>query len=179
MSRREFVFTENVNRNRPETNVQKLHSVKSLGKDYELYTRNLSCYCDACVNGQSSECENVDIVSNWEQRNLDIMAKSKDSQNAKRNQLTTQKQPQNQQRIPSKRKSDSKKPLRAKRRKVEETTATTSQQSVCADYTPGDFVVVGLKPRKEPISVYIAEVTHVYKAECGLKYMKKSGNTYV
>jgi hypothetical protein len=32
-------------------------------------------------------------------------------------------------------KSDSKKPLRAKRRKVEETTATTSQQSVLADYT--------------------------------------------
>ena len=44
MSRREFVFFENVNRNRPESNVQtltrtqKLHSVKSLGKGYELYT---------------------------------------------------------------------------------------------------------------------------------------------
>jgi len=102
------------------------------------------------------------------------MGKSKDSQNAKRNQLTSKKQPQNQKRIHSKRKSDSKKPLRAKRRKVEETTATTSQQSVHADYTPGDFVAVELKQRKGPISVYIAKVTHVYKAECGLKYMKKS-----
>jgi hypothetical protein len=63
---------------------------------------------------------------------------------------------------------------RAKRRKVEETTAITSQQSVLADYTPGDFVAVGLKQRKGPISVYIAEVTHVYEAECGLKYMRKS-----
>ncbi|XP_052806603.1 uncharacterized protein LOC128235851 [Mya arenaria] len=56
LSRREFVFVENVNRNRPETNVQtltgtrKLHSVKSVGKDYELNSRKLSCYCDACVN---------------------------------------------------------------------------------------------------------------------------------
>jgi hypothetical protein len=37
-------------------------------------------------------------------------------------------------------------------------------------YTPGDFVAVGLKERKGPISVYIAEVTHVYEAEHGLKY---------
>jgi hypothetical protein len=102
------------------------------------------------------------------------MGKSKDSQNAKRNHLTSKKQPQNQQRMSSKRISDSKKPLRAKRRKVEETTATTSQQSVRADYTPGDFVAVGLKPRKGPIRVYIAEVTYVYEAECKLKYMKKS-----
>jgi hypothetical protein len=33
--------------------------------------------------------QNVDIVSNWKQRNLDSMGKSKDSQNAKRNQLTS------------------------------------------------------------------------------------------
>jgi len=98
----------------------------------------------------------------------------KDRQNTKRNQLTCKKQPQNQKRIHSKRKSDPKKPLRAKRRKVEETTATTSQQSVRADYTPGDFVAVGLKPRKGTINVYIAEVIHVYEAECRLKYMKKS-----
>jgi hypothetical protein len=120
MSRREFVFFENVNRNRPETNVQtltrtqKLHAVKSLGKGYELYTRNLSCYWDACVNGQKSECENVDILSNWEQRKLDSMVKSKDSQITKKNQLTSKKQHQNQKRIHSKRKSDSKKPLRVR-----------------------------------------------------------------
>jgi hypothetical protein len=35
--------------------------------------------------------QNVDIVSNWKQRNLDSMGKSKDSQNAKRNQLTSKK----------------------------------------------------------------------------------------
>ena len=64
------------------------------------------------------------------------------SQNAKRNHLTSKKQPQNQQRMSSKRISDSKKPLRAKRRKVEETTATTSQQSVRAYYTPGDLGAV-------------------------------------
>jgi hypothetical protein len=38
-----------------------------------------------------TECENVDIVSNRKQRNLDSMGKSKDSQNAKRNQLTSKK----------------------------------------------------------------------------------------
>ena len=108
LSRREFLFFENVNRNRPETNVQtftrtrKLYYLKSLHKGYELYTRNLSCYCDACVNGNKSECENVDIVSNWEQRNLDSMGKSKDSQNTKRNHLTSKKQPQNKKRIHSK-----------------------------------------------------------------------------
>ena len=68
-----------------------MHSAQSLGKHYELYTQNVSCYCDAYVNGQNSECENVDIVSNWKQRNLDSMGKSKDSQNAKRNQLTSKK----------------------------------------------------------------------------------------
>jgi hypothetical protein len=109
------------------------------------------------------------------------MGKYKDSQNTKRNQLTSKKQPQNQKRIPSKKKSDTKKPLRvrAQRRKVEETTATTSQQSVRADYTPGDFVAVGLKPRKGPISVYIAEAIHVYEAKCKLKYMKKFGNVFL
>jgi hypothetical protein len=61
------------------TRTWKLHSSKSLGKGYELYTQNLSCYCDTCVNGQNSECENVDIVSNWEKRNLDIMGKYKES----------------------------------------------------------------------------------------------------
>jgi hypothetical protein len=34
--------------------------------------------------------------------------------------------------------------------------------------------VLNLKMRKGPISVYIAEVTHVYEAKRGLKYMKKS-----
>ena len=103
----------------------------------------------------------------------------KDRQNTKRNQFTCKKQPQNQKRIPSKKKSDTKKPLRAQRRKVEETTATTFQQSVRADYTPGDFVAVGLKPRKGPISVYIAEAIHVYEAKCRLKYMKKFGNVFL
>jgi len=89
--------------------------------------------------------QNVDIVSNLEQRNLDIMGKSKDSQNAKRNQLTSKKQPQNQhwqQQIPSKWKSDSKKPLRAKRRKVEDTTVATSQQSVQISGTCIDSIKV-------------------------------------
>jgi hypothetical protein len=40
------------------------------------------------------------------------------------------------------------KPLRAQRRKVEETTATTFQQSVRADYTPGNFVAVGVETKK-------------------------------
>jgi len=55
------------------------------------------------------------------------MGKYKYSQNTKRNQLTSKKQPQNQEIIHSKRKSDSKNPLRAKTRKVEEITGTKSQ----------------------------------------------------
>jgi hypothetical protein len=46
------------------------------------------------------------VYRNWKQRNLDSMGKYKDSQNEKRNQLTSKKQPQNQKRIPSKKKSD-------------------------------------------------------------------------
>ena len=77
----------------------------------------------------------VDIVSNWKQRNLDSIGKSKDSQHVKRNQLTSKKQPQNQKRIHSKRKSDSKNPLRAKTRKVEEITGTKSQVSQSVQIT--------------------------------------------
>ena len=40
-------------------------------------------------------------------------------------------------------------------------------------------MAVGLKPKKGPISVYIAEVMHIGEEECGLKYMKKTGDTYI
>lgn len=75
-----------------------------------------------------------------------------------------------------KRKSETKQP-KAKRRKIEETAATTSQQDTA--FQPGDFVTVGLKPRKGPISVYVAEITSKSETEYGLKYMKKAGNAYV
>jgi hypothetical protein len=58
-------------------------------------------------------------------------------------------------------------------------TTLTSPQSVQKHYTLDEFVAVGLKPRKGPIGVYVAEVTHVNKPECGLKYMRKCGNVYV
>jgi hypothetical protein len=118
------------------------------------------------------------LLATWSKETLTSWVNPK-TVKMQRNQLTSKKQHKNhhwQQRIPSKRKSDSKKPLRAKRRKVEENNSDNSQSM---QITPGDFVAVGLKPRKGPISVYIAEVTHVYEAECRLKYMKKSENAYV
>lgn len=39
-------------------------------------------------------------------------------------------------------------------------------------------MAIGLKPKKGPISVYIAEIIQVYEDECSLKYMKKSGTVY-
>jgi len=76
---------------------------------------------------------------------------------------------------PLKRKQAPKKPA-AKRRRIEETTC--SQQQPDATYKSGDFVAVGLKPRKGPICVYVAEIIHTFDKECRLKYMKKSGHVY-
>jgi hypothetical protein len=180
VSRREFVFIENVSRNRPESNVKtlagtrKLHSVKSVGKGYELCTRNLSCYCDACVKGQESDCENSEIVSSWEKRNLDKIGVLKDNNSVELEASAMQTEIKKK-KPPLKRKQAPKKPA-AKRRRIEETTC--SQQQSDATYKSGDFVAVGLKPRKGPICVYVAQIIHTFDKECRLKYMKKSGNVY-
>jgi hypothetical protein len=118
-----------------------------------------------------TECENVDIVS---KETLTVWVNPKTVKMQREISSPVKSNLRSSREFLQKGNQDSKKPLRAKRRKVEEPTATTSQQSVLADYTPGDFVVVGLKQRKGSISVYIAEVTHVYEAERGLKYMRKS-----
>ena len=52
---------------------------------------------------------------------------------------------------------------------------TTGQQIMKS----GDFVAVGLKPKKGPISVYIAEVMHIGEEVCGLKYMRKKTEIHI
>jgi len=171
-----------VSRNRPESNVKtltgtrKLHSIKSVGKDYELCTRNLSCYCDACVKGQESDCKNSEIVSSWEKRNLHKVGVLKDNNTVDKQLEASKMQTEiKNKKPPLKRKQAPKKPT-AKRRRIEETTC--SQQQPEATYKSGDFVAVGLKPRKGPICVYVAEIIHTFDKECRLKFMKKSGNVY-
>ncbi|XP_052789351.1 uncharacterized protein LOC128223902 [Mya arenaria] len=139
---------------------------------------------NACYRAVISNRKVLDIVNKWEKRNLDVISKVQEKLNVKKKQPSNKEQPKatckeqtkGQKQITLKRKSETKQP-KAKRRKIEETAATTSQQDTA--FQPGDFVTVGLKPRKGPISVYVAEITSKSETEYGLKYMKKAGNAYV
>jgi hypothetical protein len=42
-----------------------------------ISTQKLSCYCDACVNGQNSEFENVDIVRTGSKETLTAWVNTK------------------------------------------------------------------------------------------------------
>ena len=61
ITKREFIFINaaDVSRNRPEiktlTGTRKLHSICSTGQDLALKTRNISCYCAECKQG--NDCE--------------------------------------------------------------------------------------------------------------------------
>lgn len=72
ISIRDFIFVSEseTNHQRAELQVQtvpgtrKLHAVRNdPGQRYALMTRNLSCFCDGCRNGQT--CTNSEYVSPW------------------------------------------------------------------------------------------------------------------
>ena len=58
--------------------------MKSVGSDYELCTRNLSCYCKPCQKG-NEECDNIQYVNKWEKRNLTVAGDNKLNKRAKKN----------------------------------------------------------------------------------------------
>ena len=89
ISRRDFISLTDVERNRNESEVQtlngtrKLHAVRSTGTNYILDTRNLSCYCDSCINNQG-DCENREFVCQWERKSLRTV-EEKSKQNTDKN----------------------------------------------------------------------------------------------
>lgn len=200
VSRREFILVKDVERNREETDVQtlqgtrKLHAVKSGSNDYELSIRNLSCYCEQCmkVDGRCNFSENVNA---WEMRKL-VLNKDNLSQKGKQlkdknpstieNNDKKRKQGSNQkdhnsatsEKPNKKRKSTKRQNIVTKKIKVDKKAPTNTEKPI-EKYHPGEFVAVGLKPKKGPLDVYLAEVIDILHNEVRLKYMRKSGNMYV
>lgn len=205
VSRREFILVKDVERNRVETNVQtlqgtrKLHAAKSEGNDYELSIRNLSCYCEQCLN-VGGRCNFSEHVNAWEMRKLTLIndkssqkghqlkdknpstSENKDKVNQKRKQASSQKDQSaaTKGKLPKKRKSTERHNIPTKKTKVDNKVPTNREKPLESEkYNPGDFVAVGLKPTKGPLNVYMAEVTDIFGKEVRLKYMRKSGNMYV
>ena len=98
ISRHDFISLTDVERNRNESEVQtlkgtrKLHAVRSTGTNYLLDTRNLSCYCDSCINNQG-DCENREFVCQWERKSLRTV-EEKSKQNTEKEQPTTDRKQQ-------------------------------------------------------------------------------------
>ena len=67
-----FFYVDIVSRDRPYrlfTTVignRSIHSIISTGKSNSLDVRQLSCYCNHCVDGDYSKCEDTKHVDDWE-----------------------------------------------------------------------------------------------------------------
>lgn len=183
VSRREFILVTGTKKNRGETNVQtlvgtrKLHAVKSVGNAYDLSTRNLSCYCKQCVEG-SGICSSREYVNAWEMRKLTVSRETSSQtkkQNGKQNAQTQAKGENHSQ----KRKSTEIQNIAAKKSRLQnEESSSTKRPTESKQFNPGEFVAVGLKPKKGPLCVYFAEVMEVFDTQVQLKYMRKSGKWY-
>ena len=62
-----YIDKEAVNRDRDNDNkgfkgIRSVHCVKSLGATGELEVRDLSCYCDSCLNNDNESCHNKKLV---------------------------------------------------------------------------------------------------------------------
>ena len=83
-SRRWFIYVKDgdINRNRPDRTkvatlpgTRKLHAVQGVGP-YKVQSRQLSCFCNACVHEESgARCANSDVVSKWTNRKLHVRVK--------------------------------------------------------------------------------------------------------
>ncbi|KAK3580333.1 hypothetical protein CHS0354_014806 [Potamilus streckersoni] len=190
VSRREFILVKDVERNREETDVQtlqgtrKLHVVKSGSNDYELSIRNLSCYCEQCikVDGRCNFSQNVNA---WEMRKKENNLKDKnpstiENNDKKRKQGSNQKDHNSatSEKPNKKQKSTERQNIVTKKIKVDKKAPTNTEKAILK-YHPGEFVAVGLKPKKGPLDVYLAEVIDILHNEVRLKYRRKSGNMYV
>ena len=72
LKRRIFFYVEKVNRDRPHRHFNEvkgnraIHSVLSSGSGNNLETRQLSCYCNNCIDGDYDDCEEKGYVDEWE-----------------------------------------------------------------------------------------------------------------
>ena len=77
ITRGAFFLVNDIDRDRKERNdtktlagTRKLHCIRSTGDSFALLTRNLSCFCNYCVNEEGTECTNSSIVENWDMQLL-------------------------------------------------------------------------------------------------------------
>lgn len=74
VSKREFLFVNNINRERPEVGVEtakgtrQFHCVRQKAP-YTIYSRNLSCFCKDCLS-RSGGCKNNEYVEDWQLQKL-------------------------------------------------------------------------------------------------------------
>ena len=72
LKRRLFFYVDSVNRDRPHrlfTDVKDnraIHSILTSGNGNSLDTRQLSCYCSNCIDGNYDVCEDKEYVDEWE-----------------------------------------------------------------------------------------------------------------
>ena len=72
LKRRIFFYVDKVNRDRPYrlfTEVKgnrSIHSIISTCESNSLDVRQLSCYCNHCIDGDYSECEDKEHLDDWE-----------------------------------------------------------------------------------------------------------------
>ena len=75
--RRTIFHVAAMNHNRPERSNQcrtlkgtrKIQAIKAVDQMI-IQTRNLSCFCEGCINGDSQACVNRDYVSEWELQDI-------------------------------------------------------------------------------------------------------------
>ena len=78
LSRRVFFYVEASDRNRPRRHFKEIkgnraiHSILARGQGGQLEVRDLSCYCDNCINENYEQCVNTAHVKKWENQVLEV-----------------------------------------------------------------------------------------------------------
>lgn len=77
--KRSFFLVNDIQHDRPDrtnsdtvSGTRKMMCVRSTAKHLELESRNLSCFCDACLSGDESKCTNTKYVEGWTLRKMTV-----------------------------------------------------------------------------------------------------------
>ncbi|KAK3598965.1 hypothetical protein CHS0354_024636 [Potamilus streckersoni] len=112
-----------------------------------------------------------DVERNREETDVQTLQEKKTSYQKDHNSATSEKPNKKQ-------KSTERHNIVTKKIKVYKKAPTNTEKPI-EKYHPGKFVALGLKPKKGPLDVYLAEVKDILHNDVRLKYMRKSGNMYV
>lgn len=106
----------------------------------------------------SGVCNFCEHVNAWETRKLVIISNyRRQFKPGKKTDEQAKLTKKHQKKLPKKRKSTGKQNTAAKKSKVQEEPTERVKPTGSPKYNPGDFVAVGLKPKRGPLCVYMAE----------------------